>query len=285
VHRHELPVLDLDFPIIYQNDDVLVIDKPPGIPIHPCGRYNKNSVTHILKHEYGIDPLFVIHRLDALTSGVVMFGKSSRIAQEISKEMQNKEILKLYIAKVQGKFPDGIMTVDKKISVLDFKKGTRKIDDQAKEGKESVTKFYLIHYDQESDSSIVFARPITGRTHQIRLHVASLGHPITNDPIYGKKREELESKGLTFDDHDNIIENPIEENPSKRKKRNIEDMDELCEECKKEPPNIDKDDLILYLHAWRYKTSKYDLFSSIPSWCPHDLTKFHLDFMAELDKK
>src|SRR5207245_931738 len=107
---------DAKITIIESSKDLLVIDKPASIPIHSCGRYAKNTILNILKQEHQLDPLFPVHRLDRMTSGVVIFGKTSEKAKELATDISSHLVTKTYLARVVGKFPSEMQMVDKKIA-------------------------------------------------------------------------------------------------------------------------------------------------------------------------
>ena len=322
--------------IVYEDDTLLVVDKPSTLPIHPCGGYNLNSLLELLSHwkpdTYGTGKLFTVHRLDRLISGLVLIAKSSAVAREMGKCISDRDgCEKIYLARVAGRFPMGLPSMEKtdsswgeyqynippdddkdneecypnkrvKISFSppcqygepveskygawkgglrvpfvnsDGKKRKQDNDDNHKQSyaglgywisnmqgtvqldaslldiveqcKDSVsiteaigsmvtdsadnkntaanesllwinfacpcriashkngiceagsfpglendkgikpaqTSFTLLSYDEESDTSLVLAKPVTGRTHQIRLHLQKMGHPIANDHCYG----------------------------------------------------------------------------------------------------
>ncbi len=153
--------------------------------------------------------LYPIHRLDRMTSGVVIFAKSSSAAKFYSEKLLSNQVQKTYIARVIGIFPD---SDDSEISVsmpLRLKDPRVPLHECHEEGKAALTRFLKLGYDPKSNSSLVRARPITGRTHQIRLHLAHLGFPIVNDSTYGGGRlqwslEQMESelKNIIVDPND-----------------------------------------------------------------------------------
>lgn len=143
--------------------------------------------------------------------------------------------------------------------------GTRKVDDEDSEAKESITFIYPIHYNEKENSSLVFCQPKTGRTHQIRVHLESIQHPILNDPVYGPMKQEMIEKGIKFEGDDIIFEEKDEKDSKKRKMN--EDVDPLCQDCKKGEFIFDPKSLIIYLHAWRYKGKDWEYKSEIPDWC------------------
>ncbi|ESO84214.1 hypothetical protein LOTGIDRAFT_107992 [Lottia gigantea] len=182
IHRHENPVIGSKIEIIIDTDDVLVINKPSSIPCHPCGKYRHNSIVFILGKEYGYANLRNIYRLDRLTSGVLILGKSVEATKRLEDQIRNREVLKEYVSRVVGKFPDGIVKVDEPLACMRHNLTLWRVQ---KGGKESQTSFERISYN--GTSSVVRCTPHTGRTHQIRVHLQYLGYPIVNDPFYNSE--------------------------------------------------------------------------------------------------
>lgn len=215
IHYHEPPVtLEANnIPIIFSTSDMLVINKPGSIPVHPTGRYRYNSLIELLKVQYPtlqdqLHTLNPINRLDRLTSGVCIFATTPKKAEELNALMREKDWLrKEYIARVYGVFPtslQGLSTSTQSVWKEYLSIGETEEDElicripltiaQNKigavipdmiHGKEAVTHFTLLGTNGEH--SLVRCRPITGRTHQIRVHLDTLGYPILHDPLYGKE--------------------------------------------------------------------------------------------------
>ncbi|EFC40809.1 predicted protein [Naegleria gruberi] len=254
VHFHEKPIFDRNIPILYDESDLLVVDKPASFPIHPCGRYRKNSLTYILE-ENGYGTLHVVHRLDHSTSGVLVLAKNKKVSGEIVEMIKTREkaIGKYYLAVVKGKWKgeyevsglvkdlnNSFVKCEKKVYCKNHKNGTWSADDELGTF-EAITLFSGIVYNKEKDISLIMCKPITGRTHQIRIHLESIGNPIINDFFYNEqfiKELEVQKKTLEeswrvdFSNHqlestsDISLENsesstdtsiPTEENPHKRK--------------------------------------------------------------------
>lgn len=184
-HRHELPVLPAPIKIIHEDANTVVINKPPSLPIHPCGRFRWNCVLNVLKLENNMNDLKVCHRLDRLVSGVMIFAKNSRRAHEMEQNIQEHKVSKVYVCRVSGEFPlgpadeDGEIVVDQPLEHLPGKIGITVV---MAEGKASKTRFKRLHYNGKT--SAVLCKPQSGRMHQIRVHLQFLGHPIVNDKLY-----------------------------------------------------------------------------------------------------
>ncbi|KAM1025545.1 hypothetical protein ACFX14_038582 [Malus domestica] len=112
VHRHEPPVMTCDVSILQEEPDVVVVCKPASVPVHSCGQYRKNTVVGILEAEHGLAPLFPIHRLDRLVSGLLILAKSSSKANYFRQQIEGGMVQKQYIARVAGEFPEQEQLVD-----------------------------------------------------------------------------------------------------------------------------------------------------------------------------
>ncbi|KAJ3375466.1 hypothetical protein GGF31_004584 [Allomyces arbusculus] len=185
-HRHEPPVTNAPITILARTPHFVVVSKPASIPVHPSGRYRHNSVLHIVRRALGTSstdpvgpPLYALHRLDRLTSGVLILCSDRARIGKLSKQFAAQVVGKAYLCVVAGVFPAGVTTVDAPIMVVSHKLGLNSVHP---DGKPSVTHFDLLATD--GTRSLVLARPVTGRTHQIRVHLRHLGFPIANDPLY-----------------------------------------------------------------------------------------------------
>nr|CAD7458501.1 unnamed protein product [Timema tahoe] len=179
VHRHEVPVTSESITIVHLDQDIVVVDKPSSIPVHPCGRYRHNTVVFILAKEYNLRNLRTLHRIDRLTSGVLLFGRTSERARTIEQQIRDRQVQKEYICCVEGDFPDGIVECNEAIEVVSFKIGVCRVSPK---GKPCMTSFQKLEFNGKT--SIVSCKPHTGRMHQIRVHLQFLGYPIINDPLY-----------------------------------------------------------------------------------------------------
>lgn len=169
---------NLPLKVLYQDDEITVIDKPAGIPSHPSRAHYTNTVENAFKYRFGNKyNCHIITRLDAATSGIMLIA-NNRIAANILNR-QHTQIIKTYLALVKG-HTDNSGMIDEPIIRAD--KGLlRKVDP---EGKPALTHFLLSSYNAEKDASMVLCSIETGRTHQIRVHMAHIGHPVLGDRLY-----------------------------------------------------------------------------------------------------
>jgi 23S rRNA pseudouridine1911/1915/1917 synthase len=169
---------------IFQNQDFAIFDKPSGVAVHPKNLSNEYTLLDDIRYLFGKDGNLT-HRLDKETSGLIICSKNKNTEIYIKNMFQNKQIQKYYLALVKGIIKDKIV-VDKPIITnkdLDIKVKVL-IDEK---GKKSITE--ITPLKKIGNNTLVMAKPLTGRQHQIRVHLYSIGHPIIGDPIYGVKYE------------------------------------------------------------------------------------------------
>ena len=174
------PEVRKDFSVIYQDDFIVAINKQAPLPVHPCGAYLKNTLTTLLK-EGGYN-LYGVNRIDKETSGLIFFVRDPKYGKALAASLA--EGVKFYWVLVHGRTNDFFkcdLPLGKKYnSFVEKKMGYNH------KGKEAKTLFQKVHYFSQSDCSLLLARPLTGRTHQIRAHLRELGHAVFGDKIYGK---------------------------------------------------------------------------------------------------
>lgn len=176
-----------EFEIIYEDDYILVINKSPMVLTIP-DRWNDKlpSLQSILKSKY--DSIFTVHRLDRDTSGIMVYAKDAETHKYMNTLFEKQEIEKIYHAIVEGQFSEDAIEIDIPISTDPANKG-RSIP--SARGKASLTKVKLIKNFR--NSSLVKCMLITGRHHQIRVHLSAIGHPLLVDNLYGNNTEFLVS--------------------------------------------------------------------------------------------
>ncbi|KAI8978331.1 pseudouridine synthase [Trametes punicea] len=193
-HRHEPPVTSTPVRIVHHDKerDFIVIDKPGSIPVHAAGRYFRNSLVEILKNDFGFERVYTVNRLDRLTSGLMILPLNPTLANTLTQEFVHGRVRKEYIARCKGKFPEEEVICEEPLLTVDRQMGLNIVHP---EGKPAKTIFKRIRYDENTDTSVLHCRPLTGRSHQIRVHLQFLGHSIANDPIYSDPRIWGESLG------------------------------------------------------------------------------------------
>ena len=184
---------DLAIDIIYQDDDIVVINKAPGIVVHlGPGNYEKTLVNallfHIKKLSAAGDPTRpgIVHRLDRDTAGLMVVAKSDRAYYSLVEQFSHRQVIKIYKAVVTGKPPREEDLIDKPIAR--HKKYREKMC-ISEDGREALTQYKVekVWHKSTGVFSLLTLRILTGRTHQIRVHLSSIGNPVVGDPVYSKK--------------------------------------------------------------------------------------------------
>ncbi|MEP1938838.1 MAG: RluA family pseudouridine synthase [Balneola sp.] len=193
VFHHNPNVIEPSVPdeveILEETEDWIAVYKPAPLPMHPGGRYFKNTLTAILE-EMGYAELKIVHRLDAVTSGIVLLAKNKTFAQKAMTEFAEGRVQKTYYAEVSGIPEEDSITITAPI-----KRKTGFVFESNPDltnAKPAETTFTVV--ERKENSAIIKCEPKTGRTHQIRLHLEHWGYPIIDDPIYGINGDKTSKK-------------------------------------------------------------------------------------------
>ncbi len=188
---------NIDLDILYEDSDVIVINKPAGMVVHPAaGNWSGTLVNALLAHCKdlsgigGVTRPGIVHRLDKDTSGVLMAAKNDFAHQSLARQIKDRTVVRKYLALVHGRFrsPQGIISGAIGRHPVDRQKMTVR-----EGGRRAVTHYRVL--EEFGSYSLVEARLETGRTHQIRVHMAHIGHPVVGDPKYGPRQPHLGLKG------------------------------------------------------------------------------------------
>ena len=180
----------MDLDIVYEDDDVIVVNKENGMVVHPAiGNTKHTLVNGLLYHSKELSKNNgefrpgIVHRIDAYTTGLLMVAKNDKAHDFLAKQLSEKTTHRKYIALVWGVINNDTGTIDAPIG--------RDINDRKKmsitvNGKEAITHFKVLK--RYKDATLIELKLETGRTHQIRVHMNYIGHPVVNDPVYGKRK-------------------------------------------------------------------------------------------------
>ena len=206
--KTDLKPQDIPLDIVYEDNDIIVVNKPKGMVVHPANGNPDgtlvNAIMAISKNSLsGIGGKIrpgIVHRLDKDTSGIIIVAKNDKAHINLSKQIKDREVKKIYIALVKGSVNENEATIDMPIgrSTQDRKKTAVR-----KDGKQAITHFKVLK--RYLNYTLLEVKIDTGRTHQIRVHMAEIGHPVVGDIVYSKGKNEfgvvgqmLHAKSLDF---------------------------------------------------------------------------------------
>lgn len=185
----------MDLDILYEDDDLMVINKPSGLVVHPSsGHFSGTLVNGLLAHTNSLSDTNgdvrpgIVHRIDKDTSGLIVVAKNNKAHEKLAMQLKDKTLSRIYVALVHGKINHDTGTIDAPIG--------RDVNDRKKmcvtdeNSKEAITHFKVL--ERFKNASLIECKLETGRTHQIRVHMNYINHPIVNDPVYGYKRKTTE---------------------------------------------------------------------------------------------
>ena len=195
---------DIEIDVVYEDCDLLVINKASGMVVHPAPGHYSHTLVNALLYRFQIsggekNRPGIVHRLDKDTSGLMMVAKNEKTHDKLSRMIANKEVERHYLAIVDGVIKHDTGTIDAPIGRDANNRQKMAVTDV--HGKEAVTHFRVL--ETFSNHTLVECILETGRTHQIRVHMAYIGHPVSNDPLYGRGKstefgQMLHSKSIKF---------------------------------------------------------------------------------------
>ena len=189
--------IKMDLKIIYEDEALLIIDKHAGIPVHPSILHYTNSLSNGVKYYFDSinlkKKIRPVNRLDRNTSGIVIFAKNQYIQECLIHQMQTKEFKKTYLAVVEGHLKKLNGTIDAPITRKENSIIERCV---AENGEKSITHYKVLKQNFEKNYDIVECLLETGRTHQIRVHLSYIGHPLIGDTLYGNNSKYISRQAL-----------------------------------------------------------------------------------------
>lgn len=189
VHKLDLVAQDIPLDIVYEDDDVLVVNKPAGMVVHPAPGHPDQTLVNALLYHCPLSKINgtlrpgIVHRIDRDTSGLLMVAKNDHAHHSLAQQLKDKTTSRYYIALVHGIIKEDHGTVN---APLARSPKDRKKQAVVAGGRRAVTHFEVLRRYQ--NYTLVKCRLETGRTHQIRVHLKYIGHPVAGDPVYGPKK-------------------------------------------------------------------------------------------------
>lgn len=188
----------MDLDIVYEDGDMLIVNKPMGMVVHPAhGHYHGTLVNGLLAHCTDLSGINgkmrpgIVHRIDKDTSGLLMIAKNDMAHQHLAAQLKEHSTKRAYYALVQGVLSEPAGLIDAPIGRHETER--KKMAVNLKNGKEARTHYYV--KERFASNTFIECRLETGRTHQIRVHMAYLGHPLVGDPLYGTRKSNLDFPG------------------------------------------------------------------------------------------
>jgi len=192
--------VDFDVEILYEDDDLLVINKPSGVTVHPAPSVKEATLVDWLKHKgirlstiSGEERHGIVHRLDKGTSGTMVIAKNNEAHEFLSKQLQDKSMGRYYLAVINPPFKDDITTIDKAIKRSHHNRLKMAC---LEDGKNAKTMFKGLAFSNDEKNQLIACKLFTGRTHQIRVHLESVNRHIIGDHIYAQTPKQEKSERI-----------------------------------------------------------------------------------------
>lgn len=192
-YNEEVDIVPENIPldIYYEDDDLIVVNKPSGMVVHPApGNYTGTLVNALMYHTNNLSTVNtsirpgIVHRIDADTSGLLLVAKNDKAHNILADAIAKKEVVREYIALVEGIILEDTATIDAPIGR--DKSNRKKMAVTSENSKDAVTHIRVL--ERYNTATLIRCKLETGRTHQIRVHLNYIGHPVVNDPVYGYKK-------------------------------------------------------------------------------------------------
>ncbi|MBZ7931802.1 RluA family pseudouridine synthase [Campylobacter sp. RM12910] len=177
--------------IVFENEDFAVLEKPSGVLSHPNGRHCQYSLSDEIWHLWGKQAC-IAHRLDKETSGLILVTKNKNAQIEFKTMFEKRQIQKEYLALVSGKIEKNFK-IDACIDLIQNYDDVKTRMQICEKGKKALTEFEILNFFPKYNCTLLLCKPLTGRQHQIRIHLYHAKYPILGDPLYGLKKEEIEA--------------------------------------------------------------------------------------------
>ncbi|MBF0552478.1 MAG: RluA family pseudouridine synthase [Deltaproteobacteria bacterium] len=183
---------DIPLEVLFEDDHLIVINKPPGLVVHPAAGHSSGTLVHALLFHCrslsgigGVERPGIVHRLDKDTSGVMVVAKTDLAHVELSRQFKEGEVSKTYLALVYGTLPQVEGSIDRPIGRHPYK---RKQMACVESGGRTAMTLWRVKEIFPAGLTLLSVNLRTGRTHQIRVHLSEIGHPVVGDPVYGPKK-------------------------------------------------------------------------------------------------
>lgn len=234
-HEIDLKAQDIPVPVIYEDNDIIVVNKPKGMVVHPANGNPDgtlvNAILAMCKDSLsGIGGEIrpgIVHRLDKDTSGLLIVAKNDEAHMKMSKQIQDRKVTKKYIALVRGVISEDEATINLPIARSTKDRKKMAVD---KNGKDAITHFKVLkRYD---NYTLLELKIDTGRTHQIRVHMSYIGHPVVGDSVYSNGKNEFGAEGQMLHARYLEFKHPITEEKLKLEAPIPEYFEEVLEQLK-----------------------------------------------------